>query len=379
MTMLPQKGFNPWQQALYGLSSGLMAAGSPGGWSNFGMGVGQGISQFQDNQSRLVREQLLQKQIEREDRDYEAQQAKTAAEQKRLDLLRTQGAGLLATYDDQDPTNDAFGQRTPGELSLARLQLESNPDGLLEQFGDWTQPIETKTTDDQREYDLAKSQGFQGSFLDYLTTVKKAGAPSNSTTIYNKDYGAIPPGYRLVETPQGVQMEVVPNSPADTANKTKDQNRSVASDVVTTDINRVLGQMDNATLPTTGMFGGMLSGVPGTAAHNVSELVSGIQANASIDKLQQMRESSPTGGALGNVTERENKMLSDAIGSLEQSQTDDQFRYNLKRVHNLYLDIVHGQGGGPARYTLEKPAGPEGKSVEGWEDMGDGVSIREKP
>lgn len=145
MTMLPNApkpmgGFNPWQQALYGLSSGLMAAGAPGGFQNFGMGVGQGVGQFQDQQSRLLREQILQKQMEREDRQYEAEQAKTAAEQKRIDALRSSAGGLLSTYDDQDPSNDALGSLTPAQLSLARLQLESNPEGLLTTLGDWTKP-----------------------------------------------------------------------------------------------------------------------------------------------------------------------------------------------------------------------------------------------
>lgn len=139
MTILPQTpAFNPWQQALYSLSSGLMAAGAPGGFRNFGMGVGQGAGQFQDQQSRLLREQMLQKQFDREERDYEAKQAKTAAEQKRMDALRSSAGGLLQTYDDTDTSNDAFGALSPAQLSLARLQLESNPEGLLETLGGWT-------------------------------------------------------------------------------------------------------------------------------------------------------------------------------------------------------------------------------------------------
>jgi hypothetical protein len=141
MSMLPRSpGFNPWQQALYGLSSGLMAAGSPGGFRNFGAGVGQGVGQFQDNQARLVREQILQQQFDMQKSDHEARQAEKDAAQKRQEALRSSAGGLLQTYDDADPVNDAFGPRTPAELSYARLQLETNPDGLLQQFGDWSKP-----------------------------------------------------------------------------------------------------------------------------------------------------------------------------------------------------------------------------------------------
>lgn len=143
MTFLPQKpAFNPWQQALYGLSSGLMAAGAPGGFRNFGAGVGQGVGQFQDQQSRLVREQMLQKQFERDEADAAAKQAATEAEKKRIAALSTNVGGLLATYDDDDTSNDAFGALSPAQLSLARVQLESNPEGLLETLGGWAKPAD---------------------------------------------------------------------------------------------------------------------------------------------------------------------------------------------------------------------------------------------
>jgi len=45
------------------------------------------------------------------------------------------------------------------------------------------QPKPPTPTDDQREYEMAKSQGYTGSFLDYLTAVKKAGA--SSVTVNN--------------------------------------------------------------------------------------------------------------------------------------------------------------------------------------------------
>jgi hypothetical protein len=60
-----------------------------------------------------------------------------------------------------------------------------------------------------------------------------------------------------------------------------------------------------------------------------------------------MRASSPTGGALGQVTDFENRLLQATIGNLEQSQSKDQLLYNLRRVKDTYLDIVHGPGNRP--------------------------------
>ena len=69
-----------------------------------------------------------------------------------------------------------------------------------------------------------------------------------------------------------------------------------------------------------------------------------IRANIGFDRVQQMRESSPTGGALGQVTEFENRLLQSTLGNLEQSQSREQILENLGRIESIYLDIVHGEG-----------------------------------
>ena len=47
-----------------------------------------------------------------------------------------------------------------------------------------------RPTDDMREYNLAKDQGFTGSFLDYQTGLKRAGATQNSVMIDQKGESA---------------------------------------------------------------------------------------------------------------------------------------------------------------------------------------------
>ena len=72
-----------------------------------------------------------------------------------------------------------------------------------------------------------------------------------------------------------------------------------------------------------------------------------IQANISFDKLQAMREASPTGGALGQVSTFELQNLMAVFGSLEQSQSNEELQYNLRRLQQVYNDIVHGPGNHP--------------------------------
>jgi GH24 family phage-related lysozyme (muramidase) len=148
--------------------------------------------------------------------------------------------------------------------------------------------------------------------------------------------------------------------------------RDAAATIVTDDIDRALKLADDATLPATGPLAAVTQYIPGTNSYDVRNLLTTIKSNAGFDRLQQMREASPTGGALGAVSNRENELLQSTIGNLEQSQSDAQFRRNLKRVKNVYLDIIHGKGKGPPREDISGDGGDDG-----WQDIG-GVKIREK-
>jgi hypothetical protein len=74
------------------------------------------------------------------------------------------------------------------------------------------------------------------------------------------------------------------------------------------------------------IFGGI------TPAGQMESLLSTIEANVGFDKLQAMREASPTGGALGSVTERELAFLQSVFGSLRQDTSEENVRYNLTRL-----------------------------------------------
>lgn len=93
---------------------------------------------------------------------------------------------------------------------------------------------------------------------------------------------------------------------------------------------------DDAGLFTTGFLGGISSFIPGTPAADMAANLETLQAFAGFDTLQQMREASPTGGALGAVSERELALLTGAISSLQQSQSPEQFKENL----NVFRDTV---------------------------------------
>jgi len=94
--------------------------------------------------------------------------------------------------------------------------------------------------------------------------------------------------------------------------------------------------MGDANFWTTGFAGDLLSGVGGTGARDMRAKIETIQAGLSFDELQKMREMSPTGGALGAVSDRELRLLGATVQSLDQAQSPEQFRDHAMKIKAHY-------------------------------------------
>jgi hypothetical protein len=128
--------------------------------------------------------------------------------------------------------------------------------------------------------------------------------------------------------------------------------------------NIILGKVDEAlkqTKPTTtGLVGAAASKIPGTEAYDLRETVRTIQANIGFQELQQMREASPTGGALGQVAVQELESLQATLASLNPNQSEAQLRNNLKKVDKHYrnwLNAVNKANNQGAKQGGLSPAG----------------------
>lgn len=87
---------------------------------------------------------------------------------------------------------------------------------------------------------------------------------------------------------------------------------------------------------TAGTLGSPLSLIPGTSARDLASNLETIKANLGFDRLQQMRDASPTGGALGQVAVQELVALQSTVASLDNAQSPSQLRANLKKVQGHY-------------------------------------------
>lgn len=121
--------------------------------------------------------------------------------------------------------------------------------------------------------------------------------------------------------------------------------------------------LENTGLLSTG-FASISKFVPGTPARQLEESLKPILGEAAFGRLQQMRDASKTGGALGQVSERELGLLESAMGALSTSQNESQFRSNLlayrkqlresnTRIQEKYKELRGGGSSGKTRPRYE--------------------------
>ena len=121
----------------------------------------------------------------------------------------------------------------------------------------------------------------------------------------------------------------------------------------------------------------LMAHVPGTGPYDLEKRMDSLKANIGFDRLQSMRDASPTGGALGQVSDKENQLLQASLASMDIGQSADQLRANLKRVRDEYRTRLSQMGSAPAAAPTDAkpmPAAPrppmKGQVIDGHRYMG---------
>jgi len=113
---------------------------------------------------------------------------------------------------------------------------------------------------------------------------------------------------------------------------------------------RVINEVKDAKKLVSGFTAGAgsyLSAIPLTDAKDLSKRLNTIKANLGFDRLQQMRDASPTGGALGQVAVQELIALQSTIASLDQDQSPAQLKEALDKIefhYSNWRDTVRKSG-----------------------------------
>lgn len=151
--------------------------------------------------------------------------------------------------------------------------------------------------------------------------------------------GKVPPGYR--QTADG-NLEPIPGGPADlklqgafNADTAMLQNSNASFDRLATTANQILNHPGLAGI--TGLRG-KVPDIPGSDAANARALLDTLKSQIGFGVLQEMRNNSKTGGALGAVSDSEGKRLENNLAALGTAQDLGQFKTQLQGI----IDYANG-------------------------------------
>lgn len=161
-----------------------------------------------------------------------------------------------------------------------------------------------------------------------------------------------PAGYYYQPGPDGqATLQPVPGGPVDTANKNKSDSNTTTNDVLTRTASDLFGLLKSNPRLSAGALSIPLSYSPESSAAQLRRLNSTLGAIGSLSSLQQMRDQSPTGGALGNVTEKEEALLAQKFGTLDPNSSPDVYEKNARDYVKTLYQIVNGNEAGQSLFN----------------------------
>lgn len=187
-------------------------------------------------------------------------------------------------------------------------------------------PPPDSRTDDQREYEFAVSQGYPGSFQEWQLAMRRAGASQTNINLPKEPEGF----YRPDPDKPGLAPE--PGGPEDIKLKEAKSKATGAFNASMTGLQRTydtIEKLEKGNVEGITGWQSIFPNWPGGEAANAEAFLETLLAQSGFKELADMRAASPTGGALGSITERELSLLQNAATALHKSQNPKQFRENL--------------------------------------------------
>lgn len=246
---------------------------------------------------------------------------------------------------------DKFGRPVGTGMEQYRAPISVNQ-GNKTTFAD---PFSLKTLQEFQQFQSPDSVASNATSRRGQDMVDMRSREGNAITMQN---GKIPQDYRMK---LDGTLEAIPGGPADIkageARAKAEQKKTSTLDQVRSVLETVKEAKDLVGLNTAG-YGGYLANLPATEARDLQNKLVTIKANLGFDRLQQMRDQSPTGGALGQVAVQEINALQATVSSLDQQQSPSQLKASLDKIDRHYRrwqEIVGGSSGGATGDYGDKP------------------------
>lgn len=239
------------------------------------------------------------------------------------------------------------------QQKLAALYREHGMGGAEAQLrsmgADVPERKDTRTTSQKN----AEGMGLQPGTPEYNDYIRQSTgkAQTNINLPDNPQFGKVDPGMVMRRDESGGwYQEPVPGSQAaQEAERAGDREAFVQSfkragqNLILEEIEYAQGLLSGNTAGLPGAVGRVL---PGSESVDFEAAIKPVLANLSFDRLQQMREMSTTGGALGQVSERELDLLQSTVAGYDPNMSEEakgRFLEKVKRHYqNWYMAEIDG-------------------------------------
>ena len=261
-------------------------------------------------------------------------------DQPSLDAIRKEMAGaneagqalaalLPQTYDQVDPWRK--------KLREASMKMSPQQTGLTLQYGQDAAgnivPLQTTNTGAMVRPELP--EGVQLLSPPQIMQTPQAGYVLDRT---GRPIQTFPKNYEEPERQKEVGKAAGERPEA--ARKMEQQLQSVGRqhELALKNLDDAVKYIDANPSLSTGIIGTSTKGIPGTPGYKLSGYLENIVSRLALDTLQDIRQNSPTGGALGNVSDKDVGLLRDAIVKLRQGDEPVRLKEVLGQVRQYITD-----------------------------------------
>jgi hypothetical protein len=277
--------------------------------------------------------------------------------------------------------------------NIAQAVLNDPTGEVFQKFMEQVGALETDIGTE--EHQNAVNMGLKPGSPGYNQYIKRVTTPQG-TNVTVKNEGNLKSGEQFVRDENGevIAVREIPGGAAEEERLKEERaaqrnwrHLTQNADFMIEDARHAL---DLVGFDTTGLVGDVMSRISGTSATDLEAVLTTLKANIGFDRLQQMRNASVTGGALGNVSNREIELLYNSMAPLGLEGPDGkpgrkmsarEMERSLKRIMTAYERIKHVGMDEELRVELENMSDKE--YWDYWKSMGlgrDGASTDiEKP
>ena len=195
--------------------------------------------------------------------------------------------------------------------------------------------------------------------------IKEVGGGGVNVSVSNgaSEVGTIPQGYELFTDPNTGARSLRPIAGGPEDRTAKDAataaNKQTATDVITGAASAARLAADERAVG--GWLGSVAAINPGSQNAEVYRQVEVLKANASAENIAAMRAASPTGAALGGVSDKDLALLASKSGALDPASPN--FERDLDDYERTVLRLVHGVEAGDRIFEATRTAPSESSSA----------------